>query len=82
MDPGYLLETFLENTPDHVYFKDMDGRFTLISAALGRWFGLDDVQDALGRTDDDFFAASHARSTTTSPRRSCAPASGCGSSAT
>jgi diguanylate cyclase (GGDEF)-like protein/PAS domain S-box-containing protein len=61
MDPGYLLETFLENTPDHVYFKDMDGRFTLISAALGRWFGLDDVQDALGRTDDDFFAASHAQ---------------------
>ncbi len=60
MDPGYLLETFLENTPDHVYFKDMDGRFTLISGALVRWFGLHDVQDALGRTDDDFFAASHA----------------------
>jgi diguanylate cyclase (GGDEF)-like protein/PAS domain S-box-containing protein len=61
MDAGDLLETFLENTPDHVYFKDMDGRFTLISAALARWFGLDDVQDALGRTDADFFAASHAK---------------------
>jgi diguanylate cyclase (GGDEF)-like protein/PAS domain S-box-containing protein len=60
MDPGYLLETFLETTPDHVYFKDMDGRFTLISGALVRWFGLHDVQDILGRTDDDFFAASHA----------------------
>ena len=60
METGDLLETFLENTPDHVYFKDMDGRFTLISAALARWFGLDDVQDALGRTDLDFFAASHA----------------------
>jgi diguanylate cyclase (GGDEF)-like protein/PAS domain S-box-containing protein len=61
MDAGYLLETFLENTPDHVYFKDMQGRFTLISASLARWLDLDDVQDALGKTDDDFFAASHAR---------------------
>ena len=60
MDAGYLLETFLENTPDHVYFKDTQGRFTLISASLARWFGLDDVQLALGRTDDDFFDAAHA----------------------
>ena len=44
MDAGYLLETFLENTPDHVYFKDMQGRFTLISASLARWLDLDDVQ--------------------------------------
>ncbi len=60
MDAGYLLGTFLENTPDHVYFKDMQGRFTLISASLARWLGLDDAQRALGRTDIDFFAASHA----------------------
>jgi diguanylate cyclase (GGDEF)-like protein/PAS domain S-box-containing protein len=60
MDAGYLLGTFLENTPDHVYFKDMEGRFTLISASLGRWLGLEDAQHALGRTDIDFFAASHA----------------------
>ena len=62
MDAGYLLETFLANTPDHVYFKDMQGRFTLISASLARWLGLDDVQHALGKTDVDFFAASHAAS--------------------
>ena len=61
LDPAYLLETFLENTPDHVYFKDTDGRFTKMSAALARWLGLDDVRHALGRSDVDFFAAEHAQ---------------------
>ena len=60
MDAGYLLETFLENTPDHVYFKDTEGRFTRISASLVRWLGVDDMAQALGRSDADFFAASHA----------------------
>lgn len=60
LDPAYLLETFLANTPDHVYFKDTDGRFTLVSSALARWLGLDDVREVLGRSDVDFFAAAHA----------------------
>jgi len=60
MDAGYLLETFLENTPDHVYFKDMEGRFTRVSASLVRWLGLDDMAQALGHSDADFFAAAHA----------------------
>ncbi len=55
-----MLETFLENTPDHMYIKDLDGRFTQISASLGRWMGLDDPQRAVGLTDFDFFAPSHA----------------------
>jgi diguanylate cyclase (GGDEF)-like protein/PAS domain S-box-containing protein len=62
MDAGYLLETFLENTPDHVYFKDLEGRFTRISVSLARWLGVDDMAQALGRSDVDFFAASHAES--------------------
>ncbi|MDQ5833003.1 MAG: diguanylate cyclase [Actinomycetota bacterium] len=60
MDAGYLLETFLENTPDHVYFKDLEGRFTRISMSLVRWLGVDDMAQALGRSDVDFFDASHA----------------------
>ena len=35
VDADYLLETFLENTPDHMYIKDVDGRFTQLSASLG-----------------------------------------------
>ena len=60
MDAGYLLETFLENTPDHVYFKDIEGRFTRISESLVRWLGVDDMSQAIGRSDVDFFDASHA----------------------
>ena len=60
IDAEYLLETFLENTPDHMYIKDLDGRFTQISASLGRWMGLDDPQRAVGLTDFDFFAPAHA----------------------
>jgi PAS domain S-box-containing protein len=60
IDADYLLETFLENTPDHMYIKDVDGRFTRLSASLARWMGHDDPRHVLGRTDFDFFADSHA----------------------
>ncbi len=60
LDADYLLETFLENTPDHMYIKDVDGRFTRLSASLARWMGHDDPGAVLGRTDADFFAGEHA----------------------
>ena len=60
VDERHLLETFLENTPDHVYFKDTEGRFTRLSASLGRWMGLDHVEQALGLTDFEIFAEEHA----------------------
>jgi diguanylate cyclase (GGDEF)-like protein/PAS domain S-box-containing protein len=60
IDAEFLLETFLENTPDHMYIKDLDGRFTQISASLGRWMGMDDPQRAVGLTDFDIFAPVHA----------------------
>ena len=37
IDERYLLETFLANTPDHVYFKDAESRFTRISCSLAGW---------------------------------------------
>jgi diguanylate cyclase (GGDEF)-like protein/PAS domain S-box-containing protein len=60
VDAEYLLETFLENTPDHIYFKDTDSRFTRLSASLARWMGADDPKEVLGRSDRDFFAPAHA----------------------
>jgi diguanylate cyclase (GGDEF)-like protein/PAS domain S-box-containing protein len=60
VDADYLLETFLANTPDHMYIKDVEGRFTQLSASLGRWMGLDDPADAVGLTDFDIFAPAHA----------------------
>ena len=61
VDDRYLLDTFLEYTPDSVYFKDGKSRFIRISRALAERLGLDDAADAIGKTDFDFFAAEHAR---------------------
>jgi len=60
IDAAHLLQTFLENTPDHVYFKDLEGRFTQLSQSLACWMGLADMAAAAGLTDFDVFAAEHA----------------------
>jgi diguanylate cyclase (GGDEF)-like protein/PAS domain S-box-containing protein len=61
VDDYFLLDTFLEHTPDSVYFKDDQSRFMRISRALAERLGLDEAADAIGKTDFDFFGAEHAR---------------------
>ena len=61
MDDRYLLDTFMEHSPDHVYFKDDKSRFIRLSRALALSFGLSNPNDAIGRTDFDFFGEEHAR---------------------
>jgi PAS domain S-box-containing protein len=56
-----LLKALMDNTPDHVYFKDADSRFIMISKAQATNFGLSDPSQAVGKTDFDFFAEEHAR---------------------
>lgn len=56
-----LVATMLENVPDHVYFKDRQSRFIRISRAMGRRFGLNDAEEAVGKTDFDFFLTEHAQ---------------------
>ena len=55
------LIALMDNIPDHIYFKDADSRFTMISSALARSFGLDDPVQAVGKADVDFFTEEHAR---------------------
>jgi PAS domain S-box-containing protein len=56
-----LLKALMDNTPDHVYFKDADSRFIMISKAHAGRFGLSDPSEAVGKTDFDFFTEEHAR---------------------
>jgi two-component system, sensor histidine kinase and response regulator len=56
-----LLQTLMNHTPDFIYFKDAESRFIKISQALARQFGLGDPEQAVGKTDFDFFAGEHAR---------------------
>ena len=65
LDDRHLLDTLLEYSPDHIYFKDRDSRFVRVSHSLAEWMGLSDPVDAIGRSDDDFFAAAHARKSRT-----------------
>ena len=58
---GDLLHTLMENTPDHIYFKDTESRFIRINRSLADQFGLDNPVDAVHKTDFDFFTREHAQ---------------------
>ena len=56
-----LLAILLDNLPDSIYFKDVASRFIRISKACAAKFGLTNPDDAVGKTDFDFFGEEHAR---------------------
>ncbi|HQU41205.1 MAG TPA: PAS domain-containing protein [Pirellulales bacterium] len=56
-----LLEVLMDNLPEAIYFKDLASRFIQVSRSLARRFGVDDPQQARGKTDFDFFGEEHAR---------------------
>jgi PAS domain S-box-containing protein len=57
----HLLQTLMDNLPDHIYFKDEQSRFLRISRSHTVKFGLSDPQHAVGKTDYDFFTEEHAQ---------------------
>lgn len=56
-----LLRTLMENSPDLIYFKDAESRFLRCSRTLAGRFGLENPDDAVGKTDFDFFSREHAQ---------------------
>jgi PAS domain S-box-containing protein len=65
----HLLQTLMDNLPDHIYFKDIESRFLRISRSHTVKFGLDDPLEAVGKTDRDFFTEEHAQQALTDERR-------------
>jgi len=57
-----LLQIFLDNIPDTVYFKDNESRFVRINSAQARMLGVAAAQDAIGKTDLDFMPPELAKS--------------------
>jgi len=57
----HLLRALLDTTPDNIYFKDKNSRFIRTSKAMAQWFGLNDPDQIVGKTDFDFFSEEHAQ---------------------
>jgi PAS domain S-box-containing protein len=57
----YILDTFMENIPDSIYFKNRESCFTRINKALARRFSLNDPAEGVGKSDFDFFPEEQAR---------------------
>lgn len=51
-----LMRALMENTPDHIYFKDEQGRFIRVNRAMAKDLGLRDPADVIGKKDSDYFA--------------------------
>ncbi|HEX4351007.1 MAG TPA: response regulator, partial [Verrucomicrobiae bacterium] len=56
---GFLLQTLMNSIPDAVYFKDTRSRFIMISRALAKKHHLNDPQQAVGKSDADYFTEPH-----------------------
>jgi PAS domain S-box-containing protein len=56
-----LLTTLLENTPDLIYFKDLQSRFVRYSRAFSKRLNSPDENWLVGRTDFDIYTREHAQ---------------------
>jgi PAS domain S-box-containing protein len=59
-DEANLLHAIINNLPDHLYVKDLQSRFVLVSNAHLQRFGCSAMEEIVGKTDFDFFTAEHA----------------------
>lgn len=56
-----LFQKLMKNLPDSIFFKDLESRFLAINDACAKKFGLENPEDAIGKTDFDFFDEEHAQ---------------------
>ncbi|MBB6478627.1 PAS domain-containing protein [Spirochaeta isovalerica] len=56
----HLLSSLFNTFPDHIYIKDRNSRFLLINESLTKVFNLNSPDEAVGKSDYDFFTEEHA----------------------
>lgn len=57
----YLMNSLMDHLPFHIYFKDKESKFIRINDAHAKSFGLNKPNEAIGKSDFDFFSEEHAR---------------------
>jgi len=50
----HLMRLLIDNVPLNVYFKDLESRFTLVNESQVRFFGEENAEEMVGKTDHDF----------------------------
>ena len=53
-----LLRTIIDNIPDFIYAKDLEGRFVVANSTLASFFGYETPNDILGKSIADLFPES------------------------
>ncbi len=56
----YLMQVLMDNIPYHIYFKDVEGRFIKINNSFAKSIGLNDANEAIGKSETGFFDKEHA----------------------
>jgi PAS domain S-box-containing protein len=64
-----LLRMLMDSIPDTIYFKDKQSRFTRINRAQAEVLGLQSPDQAVGKSDSDFFTTEHAQAALADERR-------------
>lgn len=63
MHDGDLLHALMDNIPDIIYFKDKHSRFVMVNNAWAVSRNVKNPQDAIGKSDFDFFTEDFAQHT-------------------
>jgi len=56
-----LMNNLMNSIPDKIYFKDLESRFIRINNATAQLMHVGNPEDAIGKTDFDYFTEEHAR---------------------
>ncbi|MFW5872679.1 MAG: ATP-binding protein, partial [bacterium] len=56
-----FLHALMNNIPYTIYFKDTKSRFTRINKSQAKLIGIENPDQAIGKTDFDFFSEDHAK---------------------
>jgi PAS domain S-box-containing protein len=58
----FLINALMNNLADYIYLKDLEGRFIRINKSHSQVLGLDNPDQAIGKTDFDFLPKEHSHS--------------------